>query len=403
MKRLYSDVIKEHFEENRQMLFIMGPRQVGKTTTCTQLADKHALSFYFTWDNPDDRELVIAGANAIAQAIDLASLKGSIPLVIFDEIHKYSAWKNFLKGLYDSFPHQLHILVTGSARLDVYKKGGDSLMGRYFLYRFHPLTVAEILSPQPQPEEINKTPKKIQANKFNSLWKFGGYPDPYLKADQRFFNRWKNLRFQQLFQEEIRDLTRIQEIAQLELLAKLLKQQVGSQTSYTSFAKAVRTTDTTIRKWINTLNSLYYSFELRPWSKNISRSLLKEPKYYLWDWSEIEDIGAKAENFIASHLLKAVHYWTDFGFGVYGLYYLRDKDKREVNFLITKDEKPWFLVEAKYRNNHSISSSLKYFQKATNCKHAFQVVIDLPYVDKSCFNITKPIIVPAKTFLSQLV
>lgn len=401
MKRLYAKAVQEHFEENRQMLFLMGPRQVGKTTACTKLSKEYSAFFYFTWDNPDDRSLILSGVNAVAKSIGLETLQEKKPLVVFDEIHKYSHWKNFLKGFYDSFPDKMHILVTGSARLDVYKKGGDSLMGRYFLYRFHPLTVAEILCPQLREQEIQKTPQAIDDESFASLWKFGGYPDPYLKSNQRFFNRWKTLRFQQLFQEEIRDLTRIQEIAQLELLAKILKQQVGQLSSYTSLAKAVRATDTTVRKWLSALSSLYYCFEIRPFSTNISRSLIKEPKYYLWDWSEIEDVGAKTENFIASHLLKAVHFWTDFGLGSYNLHYLRNKDKREVDFLVTKDNKPWFLVEAKYKS-HGLSPSLQYFQEATGCEHAFQVVIDLPYVQKNCFAETEPIIVPARTFLSQL-
>ena len=182
-----------------------------------------------------------------------------------------------------------------------------------------------------------------------------------------------------------------------------MKACVGKQTSYESLAKTVRATGVSIRKWINTLNSLYYSFEVRPWSKNISRSLIKEPKYYLWDWSDIEDEGAKGENFIACHLLKAVHYWTDFGFGNYGLYYLRDKEKREVDFLVTKNDKPWFLVEVKHKRNHGIDPSLYHFQEQTKAPHAFQVVVDLPFVNKNCFEESGPIIVPAKTFLSQLI
>ncbi len=403
MKRIYHNTICEHFHNNRQMLFLMGPRQVGKTTTCMSLKEEFPLSFYFTWDNIKDREAILIGADQIAKITGLTTLQKEIPLIIFDEIHKYSEWKDFLKGLYDSYPHKMHILVTGSARLDIYKKGGDSLMGRYFIYRFHPLTVAEIIDINLPSQELRPHPSSVEEDLFDFLWCFGGYPDPYLKRNVRFFNRWKNLRFQQLFQEEIKDVTRVQEIVQLEMLAKLLKLQTGQQSSYESLGKAVRVSGNTIRSWISILNSLYYSFELRPWSTNISRSLIKEPKYYLWDWSEIADLGAKSENFIAAHLLKAVHFWTDFGFGQYGLYYLRDKDQREVDFLVTKDDKPWFLVEVKWTNNQGISPSLYHFQKATGAKHAFQVIIDMPYVDKSCFEETSPIIVPARTFLSQLI
>lgn len=402
MKRLYQMAAIAHFQNNRQMLFLMGPRQVGKTTSCWDLKETYPSFFYFTWDTSEDREAILAGAKNIAEKIGLNQLQKSVPLVVFDEIHKFPKWKDFLKGFYDSYPNKMHILVTGSARLDVYKKGGDSLMGRYFLYRFHPLTVGEILDPSLPQEELWRDPKPIEEEHFQTLWHFGGYPDPYLKGNVRFFNQWKNLRFQQLFQEDIRDLTRIQELAQLEVMAKLLKTTVGKQTSYESLAKAVRVTGNTIRSWIETLHALYYCFEVRPWSKNISRSLIKEPKYYLWDWSELDNPGAKAENFIASHLLKAVHFWTDFGFGNFNLYYLRDKEQREVDFLITKDEMPWILVEVKLSANQGISPALHYFQKATGAPFAFQVVIDLPYTDKSCFEVSEPTIVSARTFLSQL-
>jgi len=402
MKRLYLSAVLQHIQENRQMLFLMGARQVGKTTTCLALADKYT-HFYFTWDDPNDRNLILNGPRDVGQAIGLDTLLKSKPVVVFDEIHKYPDWKGFLKGFYDIFSDKVHILVTGSARLDIYKKGGDSLMGRYFLYHFHPLSIAEIITPTLPKSEIRPTPKEISEKQFHSLWEFGGYPDPFLKNNRRFFNRWSNLRFHQLFQEDIRDLTKIQELKSLEILANLLKFQVGKQTSLDSLAKKVRVSGHTIRHWIETLRSLYYCFEVRPWSKNIARALTKEPKYFLWDWSQVENLEDRAENFIASHLLKAVHFWTDSGLGVYELYYIRDKEQREVDFLVTKNEKPWFLVEAKLSDNKGISASLNYFQELTKAEHAFQVVIDLPFVKKNCFLETKPIIVPAKTFLSQLI
>lgn len=402
MKRIYHDLIEEHIGEHRQMLFLMGPRQVGKTTTCRSLVKEHKNFYYLTWDDSKDRELILQGPKAVAAQVGLEGLLGSTPVIVFDEIHKYADWKNFLKGFYDGFSDRLHILVTGSARLDVYKKGGDSLMGRYFLYRFHPLSVAEIVTPQLCESEI-RSPKPITDDQFQALWHFGGYPDPYLKASDRFFNRWSNLRFQQLVQEDVRDLTRVQELKQLEVLSSLLSHQVGAQTSYESLAQKVRVTGHTVRNWIEVLGSLYYCFPLRPWSRNIARALIKEPKYYLWDWAQVVDPGARAENFVASHLLKAVHFWTDTGLGRYDLYYIRDKDKREVDFVVVRNDEPWFLVEVKMSNSKGISPSLGYFQSTTGAKHAFQVVIDLPYVNRDCFQEVRPVIVPAKTFLSQLV
>jgi predicted AAA+ superfamily ATPase len=154
---------------------------------------------------------------------------------------------------------------------------------------------------------------------------------------------------------------------------------------------------------IEVLKSFYYCFTIQPWAHNVVRSLIKEPKIYLWDWSLNSDVGARAENFIASHLLKAVHFWTDRGWGDYALYYLRDKEKREVDFLIVKEGKPWILAEVKHSDKGCPSKSLYYFQEMLGAEHALQVALDMDYVDQSCFDSSKPLIVPAKTFLSQLI
>ena len=211
------------------------------------------------------------------------------------------------------------------------------------------------------------------------------------------------LRLEQLFELDIRELTRIHEIAQIKFLASMLQNQVGSLANYAQLAKLAGVSADTIRTWIDTLRSFYFCFKIHPWSANITRSLIKQPKLYLWDWANIDDVGARNENMVAAHLLKAIHLWEDLGLGDYGLYFLRDKDKREVDFLITKNAEPWFLVEVKSSHKQSLSEQLYYFQQQTNAKHAFQVAIDLPYQDIDCFTYTQPVIVPAITFLSQLV
>lgn len=401
LKRIYEEVIKEHFKNNRQMLFISGPRQVGKTTTTLFLKDSIPF-YYFNWDNLEQREHILKGPNELAKQTKLGQFGKEKPFLIFDEIHKYKNWKIFLKGLYDTFPNQANIIVTGSARLDFFKKGGDSLMGRYFLFRLHPLSVAELLDQSLCESEIRLKPKQLNENHFNNLLNFGGYPDPYIKTDKKFYNKWTKLRFYQLFKEDLTDLSRIQEVEQLELLAKLIRQQSGQLVTYDSLAKKVRVSSKTISTWLKALQALYYCFQVRPFSKNVARSLLKEPKYYLWDWSLCQDEGARAENFIASHLLKAAQFWTDYGFGDYKLYFLRDKNKREVDFLITKDNNPFILVEVK-KSSEKFSNSIEYFQKQLNAKYVFQVVLEAPYIDKNCFISSKPLVVPAKTFLSQLI
>lgn len=401
MRRVYQEVLRKHLAKYRQMIFLMGPRQAGKTTLSLEAAGEWPTHFYFNWDNPAERLLFIEGVEAIARQAGLKELREEKPVLIFDEIHKFGKWKNFLKGFFDLYEKAARIIVTGSSRLNVYKRGGDSLMGRYFYYRIHPLSVAEIVSPEWREEEICR-PSPIQEEDWSALIEHGGFPEPFIQRTQNFSRRWKAIRKDQLFREDIRDGTRIQELAQLELLAEFLRNQAAQSMDYLSLSKKVGVSVDTIRRWIEVLKSFYYCFSIQPWSKNVSRSLLKEPKLYLWDWSLVESEGHRHENLVASHLLKAVHFWTDQGMGDYSLHYLRTKDQEEVDFLVVKDKKPWFLIEVKTKAK-GLNSALYRFQEETGAAHAFQVAFDLPFVNKNCFEEKKPILVPARTFLSQLV
>jgi len=403
MKRQYGDILDSHFASHQQMAIMSGPRQVGKTTLARTIRGERE-TFYFNWDDFDDRALLLQGGKAIALHIGLDQLRPYAPLVVLDEIHKFSKWKQLVKGFYDKYQGQCHILITGSARMDVYKKGGDSLMGRYFNYRLHPLSVREVMNETHMDDNTDiQVPRALPDKDFEALLTWGGFPEPYLKRDRRFFNRWRKLREQQLLQEDVRELTQVQGLGQLEVLAVLLKHQAGQLTSYSNLAKKIRVSVDTIRRWLGVLEAMYYCYAIRPWTKNITRSLLKEPKYYLWDWAQCTDTGARNENFIASHLLKAIHYWSDTGSGDYGLFFLRDKEKREVDFLVSKDDKPWFIVEVKSSINQPLSASLEVFAKQLKIEHVFQVGIDGEYVDKNVFDLKHPVIVSAKTFLSQLV
>ena len=396
--RIYNTLLVEHLAKQRQMAFVSGPRQVGKTTTCRVHGDS-----YIDWDNIDDRESILAGPARLIDHYRLDRLSRTHPVVIFDELHKYPRWKQFLKGFFDTYADQLRILVTGSSRLDVYRRGGDSLMGRYFLYRMHPFSVAETLTQDlPDEKRIIRPPKKVSPANFDALWTHGGYPEPFLKRDMRFSRRWQSLRLEQLVREDIRDLTQIQQLDQLELLVKLLAERSAHQLIYGNLAGDVRVSIDTTRRWIDVLVSLHLGFLIRPWFKNVSRSLRKEPKWFLRDWASIKDPGDKAETFVACHLLKAVEGWNDMGLGKFELGYLRDKEKREVDFLVVRDGKPWFLVEVK-QHDESISPALRYFQQQLAAPFAFQVVLDADYVDADCFaRAGTPVVVPARTFLSQL-
>lgn len=402
MKRIYETLIAQQIKQYKQMLFLAGPRQVGKTTISLSVKTLTNRLTYLNWDNQDHRKIILGGPSAVADFMGLKKIQSTLPILVLDELHKYRQWKDFLKGFFDTYQDQLRIIVTGSLKLDVYRVGGDSLMGRYFPYRIHPVSVAECVRSKLTDRAI-ASPRPIRTKQWDALWEFGGFPEPFLKANQSFSRRWHRLRKEQLFRQDIRDLSQIQAVDRLELLAELLKYQAGQLVNYSNLANKINLSVDTIRRWINTLTTFYYCFTVRPWSKNIARSLIKEPKIYLWDWSDIHDVGQRSENFIASHLLKAVQFWTDQGLGNYDLYFLRDKDKREVDFLVTKENEPWFLVEAKHGDDTHINPHLALFQKQTQAKHAFQVVINMDYVNVDCFAYHTPVIVPARTFLSQLI
>lgn len=402
MKRIYEEVLKDHLASCSQMAFMSGPRQCGKTTIVKNAKSWTPLFLYFNWDDNDHRMQILQGPRAILAEFDTRALSDAKPILALDEIHKFKNWKNYLKGIYDAHKDELSILVTGSARLNIYKQGQDSLMGRYFLYRVHPFSIAEVLTPSISDSEI-RPPRKLDRETINALFEFGGFPEPFIRQNKQFFNKWQNLRLQQLFMEDIKDLSNIHEIGLMEVLASFLKHQSGQLLNYSNLSKKVRVSDVTIRKWVSVLEELHYCFKIKPWHKNITRSLIKDPKVYLWDWSKIDDIGSKVENFVASHLLKAVHFWTDTGLGQYELFYVRDIDKREVDFLVTKENEPWLLIEVKNSQKDSLNPNLKYFQEQTKAPYAFQVAFDMDYVDFDFRDMKTPKILPVSTFLSQLI
>lgn len=406
MKRFYTDAIETDLLQQRQMLFVSGPRQVGKTTMARTLSEQQQGNYY-NWDNRQHRQWILESARNSTDAellnqLGVYELKDQRKVAVFDELHKYKDWKNYLKGLFDLYEHQLALLVTGSARMDIFRKGGDSLMGRYFHYRMHPLSLREIIGSFDR-STLLQAPQKPPADALEQLLQFGGFPEPFVQANTRFYNRWQQLRQQQLIYEDIRDMNQIQAIDQLDVLASLLQAQSGQVVRYSTLANHINVSVDTIRRWMTVLDSFYYSFRIRPWYQNITTALRKEPKVYLWDWSQISDPGARHENLVASHLLKATHWWTDNGWGNYQLHYLRTKDQKEVDFLVSKDNQPWFLVEVKSAASASLSKHLSWFQQQTGAPHAFQVVMDQPYAEADCFAMDKPMKVPVATLLMRLV
>ncbi len=401
MKRLYEAIIHEHLEKYDLMVFICGPRQVGKTTLAQALAGVKNKYLYLNWDNLDDRRRILEGPTKLVEEDLLSNVSKGKPFLILDEIHKYEEWSSFVKGIYDTYKDELRIIVTGSARLNVYRRGGDSMMGRYFQYRMHPLSVGELLHSEPG-ETVLRKPKKLGIKKFNELLEFGGFPKPFLNKDKKFARRWQDLRHQQLINQDLRDISDIRMTSKMEVLIQLISGQSGQLFNYNNMATKIRVSNFTVRHWMDVLEELYYCFKIHPWSTNVERSLLKNPKYYLWDWSRVKDKGARVENFVASHLLKAVHYWNDTGQGQYELYFVRDKDQNEVDFLVVENGDPWMLIEVNFSEDKVLSKSLKKFQEQLRPKYSVQLAYDMDYIDFDIRDIKKAKIMPMITFLSQL-
>ena len=372
MDRLeYSKLIQSLAFKNGKMAFVTGPRQVGKTTLSEQLIKLNKHGEYFNWDDVEFRRKWIKDPKTL-----VPQTVGEKPLIVLDELHKAPRWKSYLKGLYDMRKNACSILVTGSAKLDVFRKGGDSLLGRYFLFRLHPFSLGELEKTSVGPDEIiNKLEDKISPKnkKYKKLLSSGGFPDPYLNGKSDFINAWRRMRTEKLVREDLVDLTRTHEIALIEALVSLIPERVGSLFSIQSIAEDLDVSYPTAKRWIGWLSQLFYLFEIKPYTKRLARSIKKQPKIYLWDWAEIKEEPIKFENLIASHLLKAVHFWTDSGFGKFELFYVRDKEKREVDFLVVREKKPWMLVESKL-SDQNVSSSLVKFASILNTEINLQVV-----------------------------
>lgn len=373
VKRSIIQSIEQLALSRSKMAFVSGPRQVGKTTLTRQLGKYFNTVVYHNWDQDSVAKAWAKDPEMLLSAFDF--IKNSKKnLLILDEIHKSKNWKRKIKGLFDSHENELNIIVTGSARLNIYKKGGDSLLGRYLNFRLHPFTLGELLTDEVKNPSLsykqilensaeNKNEKKI----LTDLFEFSGFPEPYLEKNKRLHTIWKKDRRERLIREDLRDLNRVQEISQLQTLALFLPEKVGSPLSIESLREDLSTSHDSVRRWLNWFQELYIHFEIKPWSKNIKRSLKKEGKIYLYDWTEVEDKGARFENLIASHLLKACHVWTDLGYGEFDLHYLRNKEKEEVDFLLTKDRRPWFAVEAKLSDSKINRKVFDTYVKQLDC------------------------------------
>lgn len=334
-----------------KMCFLGGPRQAGKTTFSLALISPHAKEdhpHYFNWDSPKAQK-----------KLKNEELPSSSCLIIVDEIHKYKNWRNLIKGLYDTNKSRLNFLVTGSSRLDYFRKGGDSLMGRYYYLRLHPFSLLEY-NPNPKPADITR------------LLNFSGFPEPLFKADPNHHRLWQTQRISRVIREDLRDLEKVKDISLIETLAELLPSKVGSPLSIKSLREDLEVDHKTVERWISIFENLYFCFRIAPFGNKKTRTVKKEKKLYLWDWSMVESPGARFENLVASQLLKYCHYLEDTEGHKMELCYVRDVFKREIDFVVTKNKKAIFAVECK-KGEGAISEAIKYFKERLPIPHFYQV------------------------------
>ena len=361
----------------QKMVFVAGPRQSGKTTLARQLCEVAGFDIkqrYLNWDAPEDRENII-----------LERFPAGAGYLVLDEIHKYSRWRQVVKGLYDKRGDELQILVTGSARLDYYRRGGDSLQGRYHFYRLFPLTYAELGSPSPVT--------------IIDLLTYGGFPEPFLLQSEKASRRWSREYRVRLMREDLADLENVQDVALLEKLAIRLPELVGSPLSLNALREDLQISHQSVSRWMNMLENLYMIFRLYPFGAPRLRAVKKEAKHYHLDWTLVKDTGARFENLVACHLIKWCLFLQDTEGRDIELRYFRDTDKREVDFVIVEDGNPVHFIECKTSGKNP-SLSLRYLKKRFPTVKATQVSLEgnTDLMSKEGIRIC-----PAHLFLAELV
>jgi predicted AAA+ superfamily ATPase len=400
MERLLSSYLFDPELTLGKMIFLTGPRQVGKTTFALNwLKESGVEGTYFNWDDPAVLQAYKRNPLFFKNVIDERHRGTPIPIV-FDEIHKHKEWRQILKGLYDVNKERMQILVTGSARLGLYRKSGDSLLGRYFPFQMFPVGLPEAVgdfsyvlqeeSPFSQGDALLELLRRISRaglrEPLEKLLAFGGFPEPFLKDSQRFHRRWLREYITLLTREDIRELSRISDLKGVERLVALLPARVGAPLSVNSLREDLGGHYQTIVNWIEVLKALFLVFTVSPWSRDIKRSLRKEAKLYFYDWSILDDPGCRFENLLALTLTRMAARFTETGRGNFEIRYVRDREKREVDFLLVKDDNPLCLIEAKLGED-KISAHGRYYAARLGVPF-YQIVLNADAVEAfpgNCF------------------
>ena len=357
----------------RHMVFLAGPRQVGKTRLAKNwLEKKGCSSLYFNWDDVSTRKAYVKDNRFFesrARSLGIRDL-----WIVFDEIHKRNRWRDILKGVYDVFGDDFRFLVTGSARLDLFRRSGDSLVGRYNLFHMMPFNIGEIAGLRKGVSFLaEKSPKKrlkifeeqvsgqISASveeAFQHLWRYGPFPEPFLRQNERFSFKWHQDYLSLVIREELKDITKIVELDKVENLLFLMPTRITAPLSMANLAGELEVAHTTVKVWLEQLKRVYLLFPVAPWAKKVSRGLRREKKWYFLDWYYVPEDPARLESMVATYLYRVCLALTDMGVGKYQLYYLRTLDKQEIDFIVEADGKPILAVEVKL-NDTQLSKTLQ--------------------------------------------
>ncbi|MBI3184555.1 MAG: ATP-binding protein [Myxococcales bacterium] len=348
---------------SRKMVLLSGPRQCGKTVLVRALAAE-GDGAYYNWDAAPDR-----------LAIQKRALDFDRALWVFDELHKFRRWRAFLKDLSDSYGRRKRILVTGSARLELYGRGGDSLQGRYYGHHLHPITFSELHGlPFRAVGDLPRLPTDPARRSLDDLLRLGGFPEPLLSGSEREAARWRLAYGERLVREEIASLERVREIERLELLYDQLGEVAGGLLSINSLREDLEVSFETVRSWLAILERLDAVFRVPPYGPPRIKAVKKEQKLYFWDWARCATEGARFENLVAMHLLRAVDWAADVEGEKLALRFFRRREGGEVDFVVLRGGKLWLAIETKLTDD-DLAPSLRYFIERARPPFALQVVL----------------------------
>lgn len=351
----------------KSMLFLAGPRQAGKTTFAKALLEDCPSGDYLNYDIPEDRTRLLSNPAFYHEVLRKGAER---PFVVLDEIHKMPKWKNYLKGAYDRDKDDFSFLVLGSGRLDVFRRGGDSLAGRYLMLHLWPFTLAELAEGRRALDDFLRDPlvlaPPVDLEKNRALWSqlgaFSGFPEPFLQKSAAFRQSWSMSYHRQIVRDDIREQFAILKASEMGMLLDLLPMRVGNPVAMDNLAGDLQVAPDTVKQWLRLFDAFYLVFTVAPWARKISRAITRMPKLYFFDYVRVADPGARFENMVALELYRAVQSWTDQGRGSFSLHYLRNREKQEVDFLLVQDMKPILLVECKL-SDAQVSPALLKFQK----------------------------------------